>query len=52
VKTKYAVLFVFCLALPVLSAAPDGSIKGYVKDKTGGVVPNAVVTLTSEGTNV
>jgi hypothetical protein len=35
-----------------LWAAPVGSIKGYVRDTSGAIVPNAIVTLVNENTGV
>ena len=34
-----------------LAAAPVGSVRGYVKDKTGAVVPHASITLANQETN-
>ncbi|MEO8026108.1 MAG: carboxypeptidase regulatory-like domain-containing protein [Bryobacteraceae bacterium] len=43
---------VFALLMPgILPAAPVGAIKGYVRDSSGGTVPNAQVTLLAVGTN-
>jgi hypothetical protein len=45
---------VVCLALFTASlwAAPVGSIKGFVRDASGAVVPNAILTLSNEKTGV
>src|ERR1700678_954156 len=45
---------VVLLALLAVSAwaAPVGAIKGFVRDSTGAIVPNASVTLTNENTGV
>ena len=44
------------LLLALLSAAawaaPVGAIKGYLRDSTGAIIPNATVTLTNEDTGV
>jgi hypothetical protein len=39
-------------AIETLSAAPVGSIKGYIRDATAAAVPNASVQLKDERTNV
>ncbi len=49
---RHGAFLVFLLSLGSLQAAPVGAVKGYVKDKTGGMVPRAAVTLVSEETNV
>ncbi len=43
-------LFLLALAIPA-AAQVRGTISGYVKDRTGAVVPNAAITLTHEGTS-
>ncbi len=47
---KPGFLFLFLAAIN-LQAAPVGSVKGYVKDKTDAVVPGAALALTSEQTH-
>ncbi len=49
-KSMLALGWVFVLGVWSAIAAPVGSVKGYVKDATGAVVPGASVTLTSEDT--
>jgi hypothetical protein len=44
-------LFVCLCAAGTLSAAPVGSVKGYVRDASGAVVPNASIDLKNELTN-
>ena len=41
----------FLLTIEFLSAAPVGSIKGYIRDATGAQVPNASVQLKNQQTN-
>ena len=48
-KTLAIALFVTIPAL--VTAAPVGAIKGYVRDPSGSTVPNANVTLLTLGTN-
>lgn len=45
-------LSVVCLAFSIVAFAQSdvGSITGFVRDQTGGTVPNAQVTITSEAT--
>ncbi len=39
-------------AIGILTAAPVGSIKGYIRDATGAAVPSVSVQLKNEQTNV
>ena len=46
-----------CLLLALLAAtawpqASTGSVNGTVRDQTGGVIPNAAVTLANTATNI
>ncbi|MBI3697755.1 MAG: carboxypeptidase regulatory-like domain-containing protein, partial [Acidobacteria bacterium] len=43
------ILLLIILAVP-LFAQTKGTISGYVKDRTGAVVPNTNITVTHEGT--
>jgi hypothetical protein len=45
----FTVLFLVCTA--AYSQSDVGSISGFVRDKSGAVVPNATVTVKNEGTN-
>ncbi len=52
---RKALLFVFCCLLlsttsPLLYGQATGSFSGTVSDKTGSVIPNATVRITSQGT--
>jgi hypothetical protein len=52
---KKALLFVFCCLFlstisPLLYGQATGSFSGTVSDKTGSVIPNATVRVTSQGT--
>jgi hypothetical protein len=49
-KSFLGILFV--LAGGACIAAPVGSIKGYIRDATGAVVPNATITLENQLTRV
>src|SRR5689334_246689 len=51
-KNVLTFALVFFLAVWIAIAAPVGSIKGYVKDATGAVVPGASILLISEETNL
>jgi Carboxypeptidase regulatory-like domain len=51
-KTTLWVFYLCLIFAGAALAAPVGAIKGYVKDGTGAVVPNAAITLRSEETNV
>jgi hypothetical protein len=48
-KTIALVLF---LGAAILSAAPVGAVKGYLRDASGAVVPNVALELRNVGTNV
>jgi outer membrane receptor protein involved in Fe transport len=48
-------IFIFCILLacmPAIAQVGNGRIRGTVQDPQGRVVPNAVVTLTSEQTGI
>jgi hypothetical protein len=44
-------IIILMLCAAIACAAPVGSIKGYVKDASGGSVPGATVILTAQETN-
>jgi hypothetical protein len=50
---SFCLLFVVCLVFSILAFAQSdvGTITGFVRDQTGGVVANAKVSITSEATN-
>jgi hypothetical protein len=50
-RLKFIVACVL-ISSAILLAAPTGAIKGYLKDQSGAVVPNATVELRNEVTNV
>ncbi len=51
-RVAFRLVGVVVCAVWLLPAAPVGSIKGYVKDRTGAVVPRAAVMLVNEETAV
>src|SRR6266853_6058570 len=51
-KKLLSLLLFLCLsAAGTLSAAPVGSVQGYVRDASGAIVPNASIELKNELTN-
>src|SRR5690348_5890547 len=50
--SKLLIVFASICATFTLSGAPVGSIKGYVRDASGAVVPNVSLSLQNESTNV
>lgn len=45
------VAIIFLIAISAVAQTNRGSISGTVKDQSGGVIPNATVTVTNVGTN-
>ena len=45
-----AILITLCLSAGAFAQSDVGSISGYIRDKSGAVVPHATVTIVNEGT--
>jgi Carboxypeptidase regulatory-like domain/TonB-dependent Receptor Plug Domain len=52
IRPSISILFLLALLVVPVSAAPVGSIKGYVRDSSGASIPKANLTLTNEKTGV
>jgi hypothetical protein len=51
-RTLVALLLCSAMVVGYLAAAPVGAVKGYVKDSTGAIVPDATAVLASEDTHL